>query len=530
MQQTSGESAHHRSIGTMLQHWARERPNSTAIAVEGAQSRTFAEWLQRSSAIANGLRARLGIRAADDRRAQPVIGFIGKNAVTWGEVMAAASLTGACAVPLNWRLSRRETAQIVEDSGVAAVVAEAEFLPLLGYAVPEDGRDRLIVYGSEPQDFENWLADQTASGDFASPEREDIALMVYTSGTSGRPKGVELSNRSISVNLSSEVPWDIRPGDVVMVPAPNFHLSGTGWIFYCLAVGAASLHVLEIVPEKVLDIFASGGVHHALTVPAVVHALVQHPTARERTYPELRTLIYGGSPMSPTIADAAAETFGCDLVQSYGMTETCGPITFLGPEDHRRGGARLASAGRATSVVEMGIFDPMTAQRLPDGEVGEVWTRSAMLLSGYRNQPEELAAVLRPDGWFRTGDVGYLDGDDYLFLCDRAKDMIVSGGENVYPIEVENVLMEHPGVAEAAVIGVPDERWGETVKAVVVRADRAPEVTEEELAVFCRERLAHYKCPTSVDFTAGLPRNPSGKILKKDLRRPFWEGRERAIG
>lgn len=513
---------HHRSIGRMLQYWSQERPNSPGIAVEGVAERTFAEWYRRSSRLATGF-AGLRPEGIGGRG----VGFAGKNAVTWGEVLAAASLTRAFAVPLNWRLSHREMQEIVADAGLDAIVVEAEFMPLMGHPVPEDGRPRLLVPGAPPQDFERWLAQCSADPVEPQSDPDDVALVVYTSGTSGRPKGVQLSNRAIAANLASGPPWQIHPGDVVMVPAPNFHISGTGWTFYCLGLGAGSHHVLEVRPELVLRVLAGGRVNHALTVPAVVQMLVGHEDARKSTYKGLRTLIYGGSPMSPTVAVVAQEVFDCDLMQGYGMTETCGPITTLDADDHRSGGERLASAGRPVSGVEMGVFDPVTGERAPVRTTGEVWTRSEMLLTGYRNQPDELAAVLRPDGWFRTGDAGYLDEDGYLFLCDRVKDMIITGGENVYPVEVENVLMSHPGVRDAAVIGVPHERWGETVKAVVVQSGAATDV--DELIAYCRERLAHYKCPTSVDVVPELPRNPSGKLLKRELRRPFWEGRGRGI-
>lgn len=513
---------HHRSIGRMLQYWSQERPDSPGIAVEGVAERTFADWYTRSSRLATGLATLepAGIRGHG-------IGFAGKNAVAWGEVLAAASLMRTPAVPLNWRLSYREMQEIVEDAGLAAIVVEAEFMPLMGYPVPEDGRARLLVPGAQPRDFEAWLAQWSADHAELQPDPDDIALVVYTSGTSGRPKGVQLSNQAIAANLASDPPWKIQPGDVVMVPAPNFHISGTGWIFYCLGLGAGSHHVLDVRPELVLRVLAGGRINHALTVPAVVQMLVQHDGARKLIYPHLHTLIYGGSPMSPTVAALAQEIFDCDLMQAYGMSETCGPITVLDAGDHRRGGERLASAGRPVSGVEMGVFDPVTGERVPVRTTGEVWTRSEMLLTGYRNQPDELASVLRPDGWFRTGDAGYLDEDGYLFLCDRVKDMIVSGGENVYPVEVENVLMSHPGVRDAAVIGVPHERWGETVKAVVVQAE--DELDVDAVIAYCREQLAHYKCPTSVDVVSELPRNPSGKLLKRELRRPFWAGRERGI-
>ncbi|KAB2812555.1 AMP-binding protein [Pimelobacter simplex] len=510
---------HHRSIGSMLRHWAGVRPDAPAVAVEGVAEHTFASWLDASSRLAGGLAAH-GVGPGSR------VGFIGKNAVTWAEVLAAASFRRAAAIPFNWRLSADETTAVLADADVAVLVVEAEFLPLLGRPVPGDGGARVLLAGGDERPYDAWLAEQDAVPAL-EPEPDDIAFLIYTSGTSGRPKGVELPNRAIASNLAAPAPWDIAEGHVVMVPAPIFHLSGTGWIFYCLGLGATSLYVLDIRPDVVLGVFAGDRVDHALTVPAVVQSLVQHPDAAERSYPRLRTLIYGGSPMSPTVADAARELFDCDLIQSYGMTETCGPITFLGPDDHRRGGERLASAGVAVPGVELGVFDPATGERCPVGETGEVWTRSALIMAGYRNQPGELSAVLREDGWFRTGDAGYQDADGYLFLCDRVKDMIVSGGENIYPVEVENVLMTHPDVRDVAVIGVPDERWGETVKAVVIPGARRPDPAE--LVAHCRERLAHYKCPTSVDLVEALPRNPSGKLLKRELRAPYWAGRSREI-
>lgn len=513
---------HHYSIGRMLEYWSQERPDSPGIAVEGVAAHTFGEWYRHSSRLANGF----AVLVPDSATIRGV-GFAGKSAVSWGVVLAAASLVKATATPLNWRLSRREMQEIVADADLDAIVVEAEFMPQFGYPVPEDGRTRLLVPDAQPQDFENWLAQFSEEPVTPAAGPDDIALMVYTSGTSGRPKGVQLSNRAIAANLASNPPWQIHPGDVVMVPAPNFHISGTGWIFYCLGLGAGSHHVLDVRPELVLPVLAGGAVNHALTVPAVVQMLVEHESARRSTYPELRTLIYGGSPMSPTVASVAQDVFGCDLMQAYGMTETCGPITILDAQDHRGGGLLLASAGRPVRGVEMGVFDPVTGERVSVGATGEVWTRSEMLLTGYHNQPDELAAVLSGDGWFRTGDAGYLDEDGYLFLCDRVKDMIVSGGENVYPVEVENVLMAHPAVRDAAVIAVPHERWGETVKAVIVPTREGLDVSD--VISYCRQHLAHYKCPTSVDIVAELPRNPSGKLLKRELRRPYWAQHERGI-
>jgi long-chain acyl-CoA synthetase len=245
----------------------------------------------------------------------------------------------------------------------------------------------------------------------------------------------------------------------------------------------------------------------------------------------LQIIFYGASPISDDLLVRSMGGFGCSFAQVYGLTETTGAITTLLPEDHDPDGPRsrlLRSAGRALGHVELRIVDPETGAELPPGRVGEVWTRSEQNMTGYWHKPEESAAVLMEGGWFRSGDAGWLDEEGYLFLHDRIKDMIVSGGENIYPAEVENVLLAMDEIVDAAVIGVPDDTWGETVKAVVVRGPGS-DVSADEIVAFCRHRLAHYKCPTSVDFADVLPRNPSGKILKRELREPYWVRRERRV-
>jgi acyl-CoA synthetase (AMP-forming)/AMP-acid ligase II len=241
----------------------------------------------------------------------------------------------------------------------------------------------------------------------------------------------------------------------------------------------------------------------------------------------LKTYSYGASPMPLPLLRAALEAWpNTDFIQAYGLTELCGVISHLMPEDHRSENVeRLSSAGTLVPNAEVRVVDPDTLEDVPRGEQGELWFRSKQLMKGYHNKPEATAEAVTEDGWFRTGDIGRVDADGYIFVEDRLKDMIITGGENVYSIEVERVLAEHPAVAEVAVIGVPDEKWGEAVKAVV---SLEGEVSEADLIAWARERLAGYKCPKTVDVTDELPRNPTGKILKKDLRKPFWEGRDRA--
>jgi fatty-acyl-CoA synthase len=262
-------------------------------------------------------------------------------------------------------------------------------------------------------------------------------------------------------------------------------------------------------------------------VPAAMQFVVRQPRARQVDFSRLKYMLYGASPIPAALLKECIEVFGCGFVQMYGMTETTGTIVALPPEDHVEGLQRMRSAGKALPGVELAILDA-NGNRLPVGEVGEIATRSGSNMVGYWNLPEATARTLDHEGWLRTGDAGYMDKDGYLYIQDRIKDMIISGGENIYPAEVENALFSHPAVADVAVIGVPDDKWGEAVKAVVVRKTCA-EVTPEALMVYARERIAGYKVPRSVDFVDALPRNPTGKILKRELRKPYWAGQERQV-
>jgi long-chain acyl-CoA synthetase len=287
----------------------------------------------------------------------------------------------------------------------------------------------------------------------------------------------------------------------------------------------------DMDPHALLRLVEGERVTHAFFVPAVLMALLATPGIDDTDLSSLHTIFYGASPIGEGVLARCLEVFGCRFAQVYGMTETSGAIVRLPHEDHDPNGARrhlLRAAGKPLPGVELRIVDPDTNAPCPTGTVGELQTRSAFNMVGYWGKPQETASTVLEDGWLRTGDAGYLDEEGYLYLHDRIKDMVVSGGENIYPAEVENVLLLAPGVADAAVIGVPDDKWGETVKAVVVPSAQGS-VDTEALIEFCRQRLAHYKCPTSVDVVDALPRNPSGKVLKRELRDPYWRGRDRRI-
>jgi long-chain acyl-CoA synthetase len=343
---------------------------------------------------------------------------------------------------------------------------------------------------------------------------------MYTSGTTGLPKGVLTTHRNLAAAYLSAELWSFDARSISLTPLPMFHIGGIGWAYLGLVNGATTILVREFDAAEVVDLLEYERVTNAVFVPTILQMLAAVPGAAQRDYSSLRSIAYGASPITTPVLRAALRTFRCPLFGVYGLTETTGGVVQLRPEDHDAEGERqhlLRSAGRPLPWVEMRIVDPAGRGDCATGEVGEVWLRAPNVMAGYYNRPAETAAALMPDGWLRTGDGGYRDEDGYLFLTDRIKDMIVSGGENIYPVEVEEVLAQHPGVTDVAVIGVLDERWGETVMALVVLAPDAM-VGGDELVAFARERLARYKLPRSVKFVAELPRSPAGKVLKRELR------------
>jgi acyl-CoA synthetase (AMP-forming)/AMP-acid ligase II len=360
----------------------------------------------------------------------------------------------------------------------------------------------------------------------------DAALQLYTSGTTGRPKGAVLSQQAVFAQIYHwGLLYPVRAGDRQLVVSPMYHAAGLFGFCQGAAVGASLYIAAEFEPLEIVRALDEERLVRASLVPAMIgRLLTEVPDVGRRSYRALRVITYGGSPISETTLRRALEVFDCDFIQSYGMTElAC--ATYLGAADHRR-----ALAGRPELLLSVGLPAPGCSIRvveprgadLPPGEVGEIWSRGPQMMSGYWNLPEASREALA-DGWMHTGDAGYLDADGYLYIMDRTKDMIVSGGENVYPREVENALYEHPAVADVAVIGVPSERWGETVKAIVVLApDRR--ASAQELMDFCRGRIAGYKRPRSVEFVEALPRNASGKVLKRELRERYWAGHARRVG
>jgi long-chain acyl-CoA synthetase len=517
-----------RTASGMLRRWATDTPDAPMLT-EGATTLTWRQGHQRATAVSRAL-AEAGVGVGDR------VAFLDRNGIAYFEVFFGCALLGAVSVAVNWRLAPAEMAAIIEDAGATVLFYGAEYDTAVKDLSPLVSCVRHLV---PLEHLAEWV-DRPGAGPAEDPGFEpgpdDVVTQLYTSGTTGLPKGAMISGRNISCILTeADRVFHIGSDTVSLVAMPLFHIGGTGWALCGMSRGGHSVILRDIEPVEALRLIEEHRITETFVVPAVLMFLLATPELADADVSSLRTVFYGASPISEDVLVRSIGALGCDFAQVYGLTETTGAITSLMPNDHDPDGPRaglLRSAGKPFDHVELRIVDTDSGETLPVGAVGEVWTRSDQNMAGYWNKPDETAAVLSEDGWFRTGDAGWLDADGYLFLHDRIKDMIVSGGENVYPAEVENALLAHPAVADAAVIGVPDPKWGETVKAIVVRAPDAPEDDAglaADIIAATRTRLAHYKCPTSVDFIAALPRNPSGKVLKRELRQPYWEGRERNI-
>jgi long-chain acyl-CoA synthetase len=514
------------SIAGIIRSHGAQRPDAPALEIDG-RSVTFGELDRRSNQVAQALRA-AGV-AAGDR-----VAFIDKNGLEWFEVTFGLAKIGAVNVSVNWRLAPPEMAQVIGDAQAEVVIVGSEFFDHLAKVEAElPSVSTIVAIGDHDRwtPYDAWVDAQPADDPGVEVASQDVAFQLYTSGTTGLPKGVMLTNANFFDGIDGvSGQWRFTDDSVSLAMMPMFHIAGAGWSMVGLFHGCRTVVMRDVDPAAILRAIPEYGITNAFMVPVVIQFLLITPGVEDTDFSSLRTIVYGASPITESVLVQGLETFGCEFIQVYGLTETTGAITQLDGADHDTSGDGrvLRSCGRPYPWVEMRIVDSATGEDKPLGEVGEVWTRSHQNMAGYWNNPAATADALTPDGWFKTGDAGYFDDKGFLYLHDRVKDMIVSGGENVYPAEVENALMSHPGVGDVAVIGIPDERWGEAVHAIVVKAE-GHEPTPEELIAHGRELLAGYKLPKSVSFAAALPRNPSGKLLKRELREPYWAGTDRAI-
>lgn len=514
-------------LGDIARKNAALRGDAIATHFEGRDT-TFAEFDRHTNQVANGLIA-LGVAP------QRHVAFIGKNSDLYFELFYGAAKARVILTPVNWRLAPPEIAYVVNDCEAELLFVGPELVDTVRKLAGELKTVRQIIAmeGATPEwpDFSAWRAAQSDAEPDRTATVDDVAIQLYTSGTTGHPKGAMLANYNLlrERDPASEREWNTAsPDDVWYVPMPVFHIGGTGVLVLGSRSGGKCVIVREFNPVAILDDFVKHRISRLFLVPAALQFIVRQPQARQVDYSRLKYILYGASPIPLDLLRECIDVFKCGFVQMYGMTETTGTIVALEPADHTpEGSPRMRSAGKPLPGVEIAILDA-EGKPLPPHQVGEIATRSRSNMKGYWNLPEATKRTLTADGWLRTGDAGYLDEDGYVYVHDRVKDMIISGAENIYPAEVESAIFGHPAIAEVAVIGVPDDTWGEAVKAVVVLKP-GQQATAEEIIAFARTRIAGYKAPRSVDFIAALPRNPSGKILKRELREPYWAGKDRRV-
>ncbi len=506
------------------------RHGDAEFAIQGNRRLTYREASAETNRLANAF-VEAGLEIGDR------IAMLSKNSIEYVVLYLAASKAGIVPVPLNYRLAPREWSYIINDAGAKLLLAGNEHLRQVDLIRSELPAVERFVAVDGPgawgwQDYHQWMAGQpTRSPDRVISEDDDLYQM-YTSGTTGEPKGSVHTHRAATAHLVQRgAILKSKPGERWLLVAPVFHAAAAIQVACQSVYWGSCLYIqTDFNPFEVVRVLSEERISIAQMVPAMIQAcLVAVPDANQRVYDHLRIMSYGSSPIAEQTLRSAIKVFKCDFVQGYGMTETIG-LTVLSPSDHRRALAEkpqlLLSAGRPLAGTEIRIA-AANDNPVPNGMTGEIVARGPQLMKGYWNRPEETVTALR-GGWMHTGDAGMMDNEGYLYIQDRVKDMIVSGGENVYPRVIEQVLFQHPAVADAAVIGVPDGRWGETVKALVVLRP-GTNATPDEIVEFCRDKLGRFERPRSVEFIEDLPRTASGKVLKRALREPYWIGQQRRV-
>jgi long-chain acyl-CoA synthetase len=500
-----------------------DRPCTTNVAT--GFSITYAEHLDRVSRLIGGLQG-LGLERTDR------FAVLARNSPEYLQLFHAGFLGGGVVNPLNIRFAAKELVHVLRDSETRTCFVEAAFAPVIDAIRVEAGLEHVVLIGQGDVPHTSTFDELLATGTSVIPdegEETDPAVLVYTGGTTGMPKGVLHDQRAMilsAYHVMMAIPQG--PDTVTLVQTPMFHATAIPSAVRGPARGAHLVILPMFEPKAVMEAIEAYRPTTTTMVPTMIGLTMAHPDFRPERLAGLRELAYAGSPMPKALLETLLSLYpDMDIWQAYGMTEAFGVVTLLGPEEHRRGGRYLQSVGLPVMGVELSVQDP-SGRPVPTGETGEICVRGANFMVGYWRQPEATAVAFR-DGWYHTGDAGYLDADGYLFLMDRVKDMVVTGGENVYSVEVENALAGHPAVQQVAVIGIPDDRWGEAVHAVVVlRAGQV--VGEEELKAHARQSIAGYKAPKTIEFRSEpLPLSGAMKVLKRELRAPYWADRERAI-
>ena len=513
------------TLGAVLHQRAESQALSCAL-IHNERRTSYEELNRHASQIANGLAA-LGVN-----RGQRVA-FLGKNSDLYFELLLGAARAGVTTVPLNWRLATPEIAAILADAHISMLFLGLGFAGMLPALALREDLPRVAMDGADPAlpDFAAWREAQPDTSPPSRADAEDTLLLMYTSGTTGLPKGVELTHRNVLYLLASGREGGalaFGPDDRVIICMPVAHVSGTNVGLGAIIYGSTTVVMAEFDPARLVDLIPRHRATWVLLVPAALRLVVQHPAAASGDFRSLQTMAYGASPIAEALIEQARVTFpAASLWQLYGLTEASGGGTILDPASHDPARNKLRSCGKPYPGFELRIVD-LDGIDVPTGEVGEIVLRTPGVMKGYWRNPAATAAAFFPGDWLRTGDAAHIDSEGYVYIYDRVKDMIVSGGENIFPAEVENALYGHPAIADVAVIGVPDERWGEAVKALVVLKPDA-DANEADVIAHARTRIAGFKVPKSVEFLNALPRNAAGKLLRRKLREPYWEGRDRRV-
>lgn len=512
------------TLADLVRLHARRRPQSLAFACEGRRV-TFAEFHRATSRVANGL---VAAGVSDQAR----FAYLCRNSEYVFEWFYGGVKAGAVAVGVNWRLSLDEVAFILKDSEASLLFTDAASLSLARAAAAQCPLlTRIIVIDAPGEDgacdYLAWRDGQCDADPGCTISSDDVAVQLYTSGTTGRPKGVLLTHRNFMEQRRSAAdtgPWMNADGsDIVLVVMPTYHVGGLTMGTIGFHQGATTVISKNPDPDSLIATIEQHRVTQLFLVPTVIQSLLDCVKGKSERLQSLRVLRYGAAPISAALLRQARATLVCDLLQVYGMTEATGTVACLPPADHHDAGGRMQSCGKALAHVAISIMNDKGCP-VPAGIVGEICIRAGSVMAGYWKQPEATAGAFHGE-WYRSGDAGCLDEAGYLYLRDRIKDMIISGGENIYPAEIENVICDHQAVLEAAVIAVPDPRWGEAVKAMVVLRN-GETVSQMDLMQFIRARIAGFKVPKSIEFVPRLPRNPSGKVLRRELRLPYWSNHE----
>ncbi|WP_221349522.1 fatty acid--CoA ligase [Streptomyces beigongshangae] len=520
----AADRIHHPELRTLV-HSARfhagRRPDRAAVLCEG-RTLSYGALHRGSNRIAHALRA-AGLGEGDR------VAYLGKESEHYYEILFGCAKSGTVLVPVNWRLTAPEVSHILQDSGARLLFLEEEFAPVVDALRGTPPETVVALAGADG------CAEWTAGHSEAEPESgagpDTPVAQLYTSGTTGLPKGVVLAHRSffaIRDALAGEgLDWiDWRTGDIALIGIPGFHVGGLWWATQSFNAGTTVVAMRAFAARTAVDLIRDLGVTTACVVPAMLRMMLTEPGVDAQDFTTLRKIVYGGSPVSEALLEQSLAVLDCEFAQIYGLTETGNTAVCLPPADHVPGGPRMRAAGRPYPGVRGKVIDA-EGRELPPGEVGEVCLATPARMVEYWGLPGKTAETL-VDGWIHTGDAGCIDEDGYVFIRDRIKDTVLVAGENVYPAEVENVLESHPGVAEAVVVGAPDERWGEYVHAFVVPVP-GQEPTPRDLHTHLVPRLASFKLPARYEFVDSVPRNPSGKILRRELRDRFWDGFDRKV-